>query len=179
MGVGFVIFGLLIAIFSLMMLGVCIQLRDAASNKDAGRQSAKVSHWTTGSLLVAPLCGIGAAGFLWINAVHSYYCVTPANVLFHSSMFSRSRLVTWDDARIVHPMRRSGKSSHWCSLHITFATGQEIYLPLSHGNDFFRQDYDRARALLAGKKYKYGYFDNVTTRLCPPELYILLMNWRV
>jgi hypothetical protein len=102
------------------------------SPKPDGSSSTKIPYLArmnqeNGTLLVIiMLSGLIFSGALWGDFFGSCYCVTPSEILTHTSIFGQTKIFTWDDAKDVQPYCQSfkghgtgGLDSRWVGVHIT------------------------------------------------------------
>ena len=127
-------------------------------------------------LAFAACAGFAASVVLAANATFQYFCVTPVTILTHPDTLGDTRLLTWNDVKVVrgHCFSGSARSRSSVSLALSLADGSEIRLPLGEYQSFDTRNYEAVRAALAGKSYRY---DTGDLPDCPKNIRGVLADW--
>jgi hypothetical protein len=98
----------------------------------------------------------------------------PVAILTHPDTLGHTRLLTWNDVKVVRGSCYSGsaRSASSVSLHLLLADGSEISLRLGGYRSFDTNSYETVRAALAGKSYRYE-----TDDFCPKNIRDVLADW--
>jgi len=127
-------------------------------------------------LAFAACAAFAASVVLGVNATFQYFCVTPVAILTHPDTLGDTRLLTWNDVKVVrgHCFSGSARSRSSVSLALSLADGSEISLPLGGYRSFETRSYEAVRAALAGKSYRY---DTGDLPDCPKNIRGVLADW--
>jgi hypothetical protein len=127
-------------------------------------------------LALAACAGFAASVVLAVNATFQYFCVTPVAILTHPDTLGHTRLLTWNDVKVVrgHCFSGTAKTRSSVSLDLSLTDGSEISLRLGGYQSFETRSYEAVRAALAGKSYRY---DTGDLPNCPKNIRDVLADW--
>jgi len=122
------------------------------------------------------------SGCFFMNIAHSYYCLTPSEIITRTGYFDPPRKYSWQDVKTVYAWCWTEKTKYvgpylGGSIMLALADGTKVRVTLSWHEQTSLPVYKAIRAALRGKTYQYFVNSTVTEKSCPAELYELLWFW--
>jgi hypothetical protein len=167
---------IILGMICLLALAMAVMTRLNAWTYADGARPRPTGRTLCNIVIAAAICGLSVSAWLYTDAIKSYFCVTPTQIVIRSGVFSSVRILTWSDVRVVHATcwkdkPRKAKPYFVATLRLFLDDGESIPIGLVDGGIMYLDRYNEVRQALAGKKYRYLVNASVTPELCPAGLY--------